>query len=98
MRKQYKIVLLTAAALSAMCVAQVRAEAQYHAVGSDGIAASPKVRVMLNHQQPTASQPKAVAQSTCCEAAPARTSVAAAPCCGHCCGHANGHGETAATK
>ena len=98
MTKQYKIVLLTAAAFSAMCVAQVRAEAQYQAVGSDGIAASPKVRVMLNQQQPTASQPKALAQSGCCNAAPAKTSIATAPCCGHCCGHATGHGETAATK
>ena len=85
MTKQYKIVLLTAAAASAMFVAQARAEAQYQAVGSDGIAASPKVRLMLDERARSAQPPFTVAAVTGGQAAVTKTSTTKMNCCGQCC-------------
>ena len=47
-----RIVLLAATAITALFVTQ--AMAAYQPVGSDGIAASPKVRMMLTEQTPAA--------------------------------------------
>jgi hypothetical protein len=85
MTKQYKIVLLAAAAASAMFVAQARAEAQYQAVGSDGIAASPKVRLMLNERARSAQPPFTVATVSGGQPALTKTSTTKMNCCGQCC-------------
>lgn len=85
MTKQYKIVLLTVAAASAMFIAQARAEAQFQAVGSDGIAASPKVRLMLDERARSAQPLFTIATVSGGQAALTRTSTTKMNCCGQCC-------------
>ena len=80
-----RIVLLAATAIAALFVTQARAE--YRAVGSDGIAASPKVRQMLNQQAPPASQPRAATIDSCCGNAVAKTATTSQNSCGQCCQH-----------
>ena len=82
MTKQYKIVLLTAAAVTAMFLTQARAGAQYQAVGSDGIAASPKVRLMLNEHARSAQPQFTVAAVSGGQAAVTKTSHNQDDCCG----------------
>ncbi len=56
MKSQNKFVIATVTAIAAMSITQ--AMAQYRPVGDDGIAASPKVRQMLNELALSASNPR----------------------------------------
>jgi len=57
MKSQSKFVIATVTAIAAMSMTQ--AMAQYRAVGDDGIAASPKVRQMLNEWARSTAKPQA---------------------------------------
>lgn len=67
--------LLIAAAALALFVSAGQSQAQYRAVGDDGIAASPKVRQMLNEQKARAA---ATQQVTINRIVP-QTTIAASP-------------------
>lgn len=56
MKIQNRLVLVTATAITAMFV--IQAKAQYRPVGDDGIAASPKVRQMLDERARAAATAK----------------------------------------
>jgi hypothetical protein len=83
MKLQYRISLLAATALTALFVTQARAE--YRAVGNDGIAASPKVRQMLNEQERSNPQPKHLTVASCCQGGETKTAVTPTKTCGSCC-------------
>ena len=57
MKSQNKLVIVTVTAIAALFITQ--AKAQYRAVGDDGIAASPKVRQMLNARARSAATTQA---------------------------------------
>jgi hypothetical protein len=57
MKSQNTLVLVTVTAIATLFAAQARA--QYRAVGDDGLAASPKLRLMLNERARTYAQPQA---------------------------------------
>ena len=57
MKSQSQLVIVTLTAVAALFMNQ--ANAQYRAVGDDGIAASPKVRQMLNERTPATANPQA---------------------------------------
>ena len=62
MSNQTKLVIVTVAAVAALFVTQARA--QYQAVGNDGIAASPKMREMLNDRACSTANPQAAPSVT----------------------------------
>src|SRR5437879_1690232 len=66
---------LIAAAALALFASAGQSRAQYQAVGDDGIAASPKVRAMLNERKARSMSPQEV---TIHQAAP-QTTIAASP-------------------
>ncbi|SRR6266446_1056570 len=66
---------LLAAAAIALFASAGQSRAQYQAVGDDGIAASPKVRVMLNERKARGMAPQ---QVTIHQTAP-QTTIAASP-------------------
>jgi hypothetical protein len=82
MKTQYRMVLL-AAAIGTLFVTQ--AQAQYRAVGSDGIAASPKLRVMLDERARSGEAPFTVAAVSGSHAAVTKTATTPTKCCGQCC-------------
>ena len=90
------IVLLAATAMTAFFAAQ--AQAAYQAVGSDGIAASPKVRLMLNQQEQSATATQAATKASCCQASAAKMKTASAKCCGSCCDKMAKQAQPAPTK
>ena len=57
MKKQNRLAIVTLTAIASMFIGQARA--QYRAVGDDGIAASPKVRQMLNERRAAAQAAEA---------------------------------------
>jgi len=75
-----------------------QAVAQYRAVGDDGIAASPKVRQMLNEQQLSAPKAKAPTMASCCQGSAVKTTTAATKCCGQCSEHLAKQSQPAPTK
>ena len=75
-----------------------QAKAQFRAVGSDGIAASPKVRQMLDEQKLSAPKPMAAAVASCCQGSAVKTTVTATKCCGQCSEHTAKQSEPATTK
>ena len=80
---QNRIVLLTATAITAMFVTQ--AGAQYRALGDDGIAASPKVRQVLDERARSTSKPKATTMACCGQATACKATAAATKASGQCC-------------
>jgi hypothetical protein len=91
-----RIVLLAATAITALCVSQ--ASAAYQPVGSDGIAASPKVRMMLNEQTPSAPTTKAHTLASCCQGSAVKTTAVSAKSCGSCCDKMAKQPQPVATK
>lgn len=77
-----RIVLLAATAITALFVTQARAA--YQPVGSDGIAASPKVRMMLAEQMPAAPTIQAHTMASCCQGPAVKTTTVSTKSCGSC--------------
>ena len=75
-----------------------QARAQYRAVGNDGIAASPKVRQMLDEQKLSAPKPKTNTMASCCQDPALRTTATATKCCGQCSEHVTKQPQPAPTK
>ena len=83
MKIQHRILLLAATAVAGLFLTQ--AQAENRAAGGDGIAASPKVRQMLNEHGWATPRSFTVAtvsggQGSCCKATAASTKA-----CGACC-------------
>jgi hypothetical protein len=87
-----RIVLLAATAITALFVTQ--AMAAYQPVGSDGIAASPKVRMMLAEQTPAAPTIQAHTMAACCQGSAAVSTTS----CGSCCDKTAKQSQPVATK
>jgi hypothetical protein len=85
MRLQHRILLLAATAITGLFVTQ--AQAQYRAVGDDGIAASPKVRQMLDQHGWSASTPFTAAAASGGQASGCKATTAPTNPCGQCCQH-----------
>jgi hypothetical protein len=83
MRIENRIFLLTATAIAAMFVTQ--AGAQYRAVGNDGIAASPKLRQVLNQRARPTAKPQAATLACCCQPSADKPTVASTKTSGQCC-------------
>jgi hypothetical protein len=80
------MLLLAATAITTLFITQ--AQAENRAVGSDGIAASPKLRQMINEHGWSARAPFTVAavskgEASCCKATPTSTDTSC-PCCQGC--------------
>jgi len=82
MKTQNKFVLVTLTAITTLFITQ--AGAQYRTVGDDGIAASPKVRQMLDERKLSSAQAPA-ATAACCRAAAGKATATASKPCGQCC-------------
>jgi hypothetical protein len=83
MKMQNRIVLLAATAITGLFIAQ--AQAQSRAVGADGIAASPKVRQMLNEHGWSASTPFTVAAVSAGHPSGCKATTTSTNMCGGCC-------------
>jgi hypothetical protein len=82
MRIQTKLALASLTVIAALSVSAARA--QYRAVGDDGIAASPKVRQVLNAYSGSATKTPAPVMVACCSAPVRQELPAPGPCCGNC--------------
>jgi len=91
-----RIVLLAATAITALFVTQARAA--YQPVGSDGIAASPKLRMMLNERAPSAPTTKAHTMASCCQGSAVKTTADSTKSCGSCCDKMGKQSQPVATK
>jgi len=96
MKTQNKLVLLTLTAIAAMVVTQTGA--QYRSVGNDGIAASPKVRQMLDERARSTFKPRPAVTLSCFQATAGKGIAVPTPSCGQCCGGTREQPQPAPTK
>ena len=82
---KHRMILLAATAITGLFLTQ--AQAQYRAVGDDGIAASPKVRQMLDEHGWSAPPRFTVATVSGGQASACKATTTSTNMCGQCCQH-----------